>query len=131
LISSPDWTDPESITCPDRGRTAKPMACGPPSRSAKIKGRGGDRGTRYKVHRVACSPTKTLAQSDLRAAEATGSSAAAAPHRRRSLILDLYYGSASFRRGQQWRTRLIDRRYAISLSLSLFHSRLVLSTFIV
>jgi hypothetical protein len=51
-------TDPESVTRPDRGRTAKPMACGPPSRSAKIKGRGGGRGTRYEVHRVAYSPTK-------------------------------------------------------------------------
>jgi hypothetical protein len=84
----------------------------------KEKVGAGARVTRFTALPVA--PPKTLARSDLRGAEATGSSAAAALHHRRTLILDLDYGSASSRHGQQWRLRLIDRRYAISLSLSVF-----------
>jgi hypothetical protein len=44
-------TDPESVTRPDRGRTANPMAGGPPSRSATIKGRvgAGARMTKFAV----------------------------------------------------------------------------------
>jgi hypothetical protein len=60
-------TDPETVTRPDRGRKANPMACGPLSRSATIKRKGGGRGTDDEVHRAFGNPPKNPNRSNLRA----------------------------------------------------------------
>jgi hypothetical protein len=53
-------TDPKLVTRPDRGCTANPMAGGPPSRSATIKGRVGAGARKTKFAALPVNPPKTL-----------------------------------------------------------------------
>jgi hypothetical protein len=69
--------DPTPLSRPDRGRPTEIWLVGPCGSAIK---RGGGRGTRYEVHRVASRPTDIL--TDLGLALVTGSTAAATTYPR-------------------------------------------------
>jgi hypothetical protein len=113
--------DPESVTRPDRGAHSQANGMWAPvaQRQIKSKRRGaGARGMRFTALPVV--PPKTLARSDLRAALRRRE----APPLLHRIAAAISFSTSTtarlhLRHGQQWRLRLIDRRYAISLSVSL------------